>query len=75
MWTGRWDGSGGSLEVSGRVPESPVLQAALSSGRKDLEATPTIFANYLNLRETELFKQQNQDHPESSSQIRMMWAV
>lgn len=57
------------------MPESPVLQAALSSGCKDLEGTPTIFANYLNLRETELFKQQNQDHPESSSQIGMMWAV
>lgn len=46
--------SGGSLEVSVRVPESSVLHAALSSGHKDLEGTPTIFANYLNPRETEL---------------------
>lgn len=46
--------SGGSLQVSGRVLESSVLRDALSSGHKDLEGTPTRFANYLNLRGTEL---------------------
>lgn len=54
MWTARWDVSGGSLQVSGRVLESSVLCDALFSGHKDLERTPTMFANYLNLRGTEL---------------------
>lgn len=49
------DVSGGSLEVSGRMPERCILYSALSSGHKDLERIPPIFANYLNLRETVSF--------------------